>query len=143
MIPMVATPGELDACRHILNRVAHDLGVTPPPLGAMIELPEAVAAADEIAARTDFLSIGSNDLTGQILGLERRDPALTPELAAHPAVLRATADTIAAAHRQRVSVCGDAAAHPLVLPLLVGSRLRRAVDGTGPPRPGARHHPSP
>ncbi|MET9630679.1 putative PEP-binding protein [Lentzea sp. NPDC006480] len=122
MIPMVATPGELDACRHILNRVAHDLGVAPPPLGAMIELPEAVAAADDIAARADFLSIGSNDLTGQILGLDRRDPALTPQLAAHPAVLRAIADTIAAAHRrhQRVSVCGDAAAHPLVVPLLIG-----------------------
>ena len=88
----------------------------------MIELPEAVAAADDIAARADFLSIGSNDLTAQILGLDRRDPALTPQLAAHPAVLRAIADTVAAAHRQhqRVSVCGDAAAHPLVLPLLVG-----------------------
>jgi phosphocarrier protein FPr len=122
MIPMVATPGELDACRHILNRVAHDLGVAPPPLGAMIELPEAVAVADDIAVRADFLSIGSNDLTGQILGLDRRDPALTPQLAAHPAVLRAIADTIAAGHRQHhhVSVCGDAAAHPLVLPLLVG-----------------------
>ncbi|HEX8870002.1 MAG TPA: putative PEP-binding protein [Lentzea sp.] len=122
MIPMVASPAELDACRHLLTRVAHDLGLAPPPLGAMIELPEAVAAADDIAARADFLSIGSNDLTGQILGLDRRNPALTPQLAAHPAVLHAIADTIAAAHRhrQRVSVCGDAAAHPLVLPLLVG-----------------------
>ncbi|MDT7788957.1 MAG: multiphosphoryl transfer protein [Pseudonocardiales bacterium] len=122
MIPMVATPGELDECRHILNRVAHDLGVVPPPLGAMIELSEAVAAADDIAARADFLSIGSNDLTGHLLGLNRRDPALTPQLAAHPVVLRAIAGTIAAAHRhhQRVSICGDAAAHPLVVPLLIG-----------------------
>jgi phosphoenolpyruvate-protein kinase (PTS system EI component) len=37
-------------------------------------------------------------------------------------VLRAIADTITAAHHhnRQVSVCGDAAAHPLVLPLLVG-----------------------
>jgi phosphocarrier protein FPr len=134
MIPMVATPAELDACRHVLTRVALDLGVTPPPLGAMIELPQAVAAVDDIAARADFLSIGSNDLTGQILGLDRRDPALTPQLAAHPAVLRAIADTIAAAHRhrQRVSICGDAAAHPLVLPLLVG--LDCDVLSTAPSR---------
>jgi phosphoenolpyruvate-protein kinase (PTS system EI component) len=88
----------------------------------MIELPQAVAAAGDLAKHADFLSIGSNDLTGQILGMDRRDPALTPELAAHPAVLRAIADTITAAHRHdlQVSVCGDAAAHPLVVPLLVG-----------------------
>lgn len=122
MIPMVATAGELDACRDMLTRVARELGTPAPPLGAMIELPEAVAAVEDIAARADFLSIGSNDLTGQVLGLDRRDPALTPQLAAHPAVLRAIADTIAAAHRhrQRVSICGDAAAHPLVVPLLTG-----------------------
>ncbi|GLZ35003.1 hypothetical protein Lesp02_71900 [Lentzea sp. NBRC 105346] len=122
MIPMVASAAELNACRHILTRVALDLGVSPPPLGAMIELPEAVAAVTDIAPCADFLSIGTNDLTGQILGLDRRSPALTPQLAAHPAVLRAIADTVAAAHRhrQRVSVCGDAAAHPLVVPLLAG-----------------------
>jgi phosphocarrier protein FPr len=122
MIPMVASVDELHACRTILDSVSHELRTAPTPLGAMIELPEAVAAADDLAIHADFLSIGSNDLTGQILGLGRRDPALTPALAAHPAVLRAIADTITAAHRHHrpVSVCGDAAAHPLVLPLLIG-----------------------
>jgi phosphoenolpyruvate-protein kinase (PTS system EI component) len=88
----------------------------------MIELREAVAAADALARESAFFSIGSNDLTSQILGLDRRDPALTPELAAHPDVLRAIAATVEAAHRygRQVSVCGDAAAHPLVIPLLVG-----------------------
>jgi phosphoenolpyruvate-protein kinase (PTS system EI component) len=90
----------------------------------MIELPEAVARADTLAVESDFFSIGSNDLTGRILGLDRRDPAMGPALAAHPRVLRAVADTVdmAHAHRRRVSVCGDAAAHPLVVPLLVGLR---------------------
>jgi phosphocarrier protein FPr len=43
-------------------------------------------------------------------------------MAAHPAVLNAIATTVTAAHRhgRRVSVCGDAAADPLVIPLLVG-----------------------
>jgi phosphoenolpyruvate-protein kinase (PTS system EI component) len=122
MIPMVATVDELQACQHILEHAAHDLGAEPPPLGVMIELPEAVAEVDDLARHADFLSIGSNDLTGQLLGLDRRDPTLTPQLAAHPLVLRAIADTITAAHHhnRQVSVCGDAAAHPLVLPLLVG-----------------------
>ena len=122
MIPMVASVDELLACRRILAKTAADLGAPTPPLGAMIELPEAVADADELAREAAFFSIGSNDLTSQILRLDRRDPAVTPAQAAHPDVLRAIAEIVVAAHRheRRVSVCGDAAAHPLVIPLLIG-----------------------
>ena len=124
MIPMVASVAELKACKEILAKCAAELGVAPPPIGAMIELPEAVARVDTQAAESAFFSIGSNDLTGQILGLDRRDPSMGPALAAHPRVLRAVADTVemAHAHRRQVSVCGDAAAHPLVVPLLIGLR---------------------
>ena len=93
-----------------------------PPIGAMIELTEAVDIADQLAEVAAFFSIGSNDLTSQILRLDRRDPSVSPALGAHPQVLAAIARTVQAAHRHgiRVSVCGDAAAHPLVIPLLIG-----------------------
>lgn len=122
MIPMVADVAELLACRALLAAAAAETGVAAPPLGAMIELPAAVADIDRIAAEAAFLSIGSNDLTCQLLGLDRRDPAATPAMAAHPEVLRAVSDVVTAAHGhgRPVSVCGDAAAHPLVIPLLVG-----------------------
>lgn len=122
MIPMVAGVEELRACRDLLAKAVTETGVAAPPLGAMIELPEAVADIDRIAAEAAFLSIGSNDLTCQILGLDRRDPAATPAMTAHPAVLRAIGTVVTAAHRhgRQVSVCGDAAAHPGVIPLLVG-----------------------
>ncbi len=122
MIPMIASADELAACRRMLLAAAAEVGVTPPPLGAMIELREAVEAADELTEAADFFSIGTNDLTAQLLGLDRRDPALTPALGAHPEVLRAIHRVVTSAHRRgvTVSVCGDAAAHPLVTPLLVG-----------------------
>jgi phosphoenolpyruvate-protein kinase (PTS system EI component) len=122
MIPMVASPEELRACRRLLRRAADEAGADVPPLGIMVELPEAVAHADALAREADFFSIGSNDLTCQLLRLDRRDPAATPAMAAHPAVLNAIATTVTAAHRhgRRVSVCGDAAADPHVVPLLVG-----------------------
>lgn len=122
MIPMVADIDELRACRRLLQAAADEASVPPPPLGIMVELREAVAAADDLAREAAFLSIGSNDLTSQILGLDRRDPAATPAMAAHPAVLNAIAQVVTAAHRhhRHVSVCGDAAAHPLVIPLLIG-----------------------
>ncbi|MCW2913140.1 MAG: PEP-utilizing protein [Actinomycetia bacterium] len=122
MIPMVADLAELRTCQNLLTEAAAALGVPAPPLGVMIELPEAVELADELAAEAAFVSIGSNDLTGQILGLDRRDPAATPMMTAHPRVLKAIVTVVAAAHRHErpVSVCGDAAAHPTVMPLLVG-----------------------
>ncbi|GAA2480425.1 phosphoenolpyruvate--protein phosphotransferase [Streptomyces longisporus] len=122
MIPMVASVDELRACRRLLEAAAAEAGVPVPPLGIMVELPEAVTAADDLAREAAFFSIGSNDLTCQILGLDRRDPAATPAMAAHPAVLDAIARVVTAAHRhdRQVSVCGDAAAHPLVTPLLIG-----------------------
>jgi phosphocarrier protein FPr len=122
MIPMVASIDELRACRRLLQAAAVEAGVPTPPLGIMVELPEAVAAADDLAREASFLSIGSNDLTCQILSLDRRDPTATPAMAAHPAVLDAIARVVTAAHRhgRQVSVCGDAAAHPLVTPLLIG-----------------------
>ena len=122
MIPMVAAVEELAECARILDAVAADLGVAAPPIGAMIELPEAVERADALAEQAAFFSIGSNDLTSQILRLDRRDPAVSPALGAHPRVLQAVSRTVEAAHRQglKVSVCGDAAAHPLVIPLLIG-----------------------
>ncbi|MFI5688654.1 phosphoenolpyruvate--protein phosphotransferase [Streptomyces sp. NPDC051636] len=122
MIPMVASVDELRACRRLLEAAATEAGVPVPPLGIMVELPEAVAAVDDLAREASFFSIGSNDLTCQILGLDRRDPTATPAMAAHPAVLDAIARVVTAAHRhnRHVSVCGDAAAHPLVTPLLIG-----------------------
>nr|WP_237519861.1 putative PEP-binding protein [Streptomyces sp. HUCO-GS316] len=122
MIPMVASVDELRACRRLLDAAATEAGVPVPPLGIMVELPEAVAAADDLAREASFFSIGSNDLTCQILDLDRRDPTATPAMAAHPAVLDAIARVVTAAHRhdRQVSVCGDAAAHPLVIPLLIG-----------------------
>ena len=61
------------------------LATAPAPLGAMIETVEAAARVDEIAAAADFLSIGTNDLTADVLGVDRFAPG---EVATHnPRVL--------------------------------------------------------
>lgn len=126
MIPMVTAVAQLDRCRELLTAAADERGVAVPPLGAMIELPEAVAAVDELAPAADFLSIGSNDLTAALLGLDRRDPALTPGRIADPAVLAAMVTVVRAGrrHGREVSVCGDAAGDPALVPLLLGAGCR-------------------
>jgi phosphoenolpyruvate-protein kinase (PTS system EI component) len=119
MVPMVTTAAELRAVRAAVG----DAGV---PVGAMVETVAAVEAINELCAVADFFSIGTNDLTAEVLGLDRTDPRARPELTAHPAVLDLVARVVTGARLagRPVSVCGDAGAHPTTLPLLLGAGVR-------------------
>jgi len=122
LIPMVSSLDEVAQVRAALAETAVSLDAPAPRLGIMVELTATAAAAERFAPAVDFFSIGTNDLAGQVLGLDRRDPSARPALAADPRVLALIAHTAQAAREARltVSVCGDAAADPQVLPLLVG-----------------------
>ena len=122
LIPMVSALDEVGTVRAAVAETAAALGVPSPRLGIMVELAGTAAAAEHFAPAVDFFSIGTNDLAGQVLGLDRRDPAARPALAADPRVLGLVAHVAQAAREAglSVSVCGDAAADPRVLPLLVG-----------------------
>jgi phosphoenolpyruvate-protein kinase (PTS system EI component) len=121
LLPMVGTEEQLAETRDLIEQVGQSLGIAAaPPLGAMIETPAAAKNADAIAEQSDFLSIGTNDLTATTLRADRF--AANSARAYHPRVLRAIADSVAAAHAAgiRIEVCGEAASDPIMLPLLVG-----------------------
>ena len=122
LIPMVSSLGEVGKVRAALAETAATLGAPVPRLGIMVELVGTAVAAETFAPAVDFFSIGTNDLAGQVLGLDRRDPTARPALAADPRVLRLIGHVAQAARKAgiAVSVCGDAAADAQVLPLLVG-----------------------
>ena len=127
MVPMVASIDEMIAVRAALDALRDELGVGPVQLGAMVETPAAAATADLIAAHSDFLSIGSNDLTQYVLAMDRGNPALAAGIdGLHPAVLRLIEMTCrgAATRGVPVSVCGGLAADPLAAPILVGLGVR-------------------
>jgi len=92
------------------------------PIGAMIETPAAAARAAEIAAESDFLSIGTNDLVQYTLSLDRERPVASAVTAAEPVVLRLIAQVVNAAHaaQRTVEVCGEAAGESEVATLLIG-----------------------
>ena len=122
LIPMVSSLDEIRQVRDVLTKTAAALGADLPRLGIMVELQVTAATAETFAPAVDFFSIGTNDLTGQVLRLDRRDPAARPALAADPRVLTLIARVVEAGRQAGigVSVCGDSAADPLVLPLLIG-----------------------
>ena len=61
--------------RNLLAHVTREPNGYVPSLGAMIESPEAVERADEIAAEADFLAIGTNDLQRAVAGPGPHTPA--------------------------------------------------------------------
>ncbi len=131
LVPMVTSVDEISQVRAALAKAAAETGAEPPELGIMIEVAATAAAAAAFADAADFFSVGTNDLASEVLGVDRADPGSRPALAADPRVLTLIANVVRAAGASgvKVSVCGDAAADPLVLPLLLGLGVRTLSIG--------------
>jgi phosphotransferase system enzyme I (PtsI) len=128
LLPFVTAPEEMRLARELIERVRLELGVaTAIPIGAMIEVPAAALTVDQLARHADFLSVGTNDLIQYTLAVDRTDERLAghyePESAA---VLRLLRTVRRAAHRAScdLAVCGEMAADPLLVALLVGLGFR-------------------
>jgi phosphoenolpyruvate-protein kinase (PTS system EI component) len=131
LVPMVKSLEEVTQVRTALTKAAAEVGVDPPELGIMVEVAATAAAAEVFALEVDFFSIGTNDLTSEVLGLDRAGPGSRPALAADPRVLTLIESVVQAGKQAgvKVSVCGDAAADPAVLPLLIGLGVRTLSVG--------------
>jgi phosphoenolpyruvate-protein phosphotransferase len=118
LVPMVTKPEQIRDVRQVLGTVLS--GRTSPQVGAMIETPEAALNATEIARECEFLSIGTNDLTQLVLGLDREHSKSAPVTDVR--VLRLIDATVRAGGEAGipVDVCGEAASDAIAMPILVG-----------------------
>jgi phosphoenolpyruvate-protein kinase (PTS system EI component) len=118
LVPMVTNPEQIRAVRLALATVLN--GRPSPQVGAMIETPEAAHRAGEIARECDFLSIGTNDLTQLVLGLDREHSKSAPVTDIR--VLRLIDATVRAGRAAGIpiDVCGEAASDAIAMPILVG-----------------------
>jgi phosphotransferase system enzyme I (PtsP) len=129
LLPLVTTVSEVDEALALLARAHRELleegrGCAMVPVGVMVEAPAAVYQAEALAKRVDFLSLGTNDLTQYLLAVDRNNPrvaALYDSL--HPAVLQAVLQVVQGARRagRPVSICGEMAADPAAVPLLLAA----------------------
>lgn len=124
LVPMVGSVDEFRAVRTLLASEEMEM----PELGAMVEVPSALFQIEELAREADFLSIGTNDLTQHLLGVDRTNARVTRWFDfCHPAMLRALHLIARAAHaaRKPLTVCGEAASNPLFLPVWLGLGVAR------------------
>ena len=121
MAPMVSIAAEAVAFRDAVDKavaslVAEGIGhQAPDQVGVMIEVPAAALAADEICAVTDFVSIGSNDLTSYTMAADRTETGvadlLDPSATAVQRLLDQTC-AFAVASGTPIAVCGEIAGLP-------------------------------
>ena len=131
MFPFVSSVEELREARKAMAEAAdalraRGLEVPPVPTGVMIEVPSAALTADLLAREADFFAIGTNDLIQYCLAVDRTDDRVSRLYEPlHPAILRMLRAVSRAGRRQgiRVSVCGEMAADPVLLTMLVGLGL--------------------
>ena len=111
MVPFCRTPGEADRVLSVMSDHGLRRGQNGLQIYVMCEIPSNVILAEEFARRFDGFSIGSNDLTQLILGVDRDSAELAGLFDERDAaVKRAIADVIERAHRcgTKVGICGQA-----------------------------------
>jgi phosphotransferase system enzyme I (PtsI) len=131
MFPFVSGVEELRDARAAVERATATLRgrgelVPPVPIGVMIEVPSAAMTADLLSEHADFFSIGTNDLIQYCLAVDRTDDRVSRLYEPlHPAMIRMLRIVARAGKRRAipVSVCGEMAADPVLLALLVGLGL--------------------
>jgi phosphotransferase system enzyme I (PtsI) len=129
MLPMVSVPAEIADARRMLDEACAELAEEGrphrrPSLGIMVEVPAVAVTPERFDA--DFYSIGSNDLVQYTLAASRDIAALSERAtASDAAVLRLIANVVRHGERmgRKVSICGDAAGDPLLIPYLLAAGL--------------------
>jgi len=121
---MISTVDELREVKGMVRGIEEQLRLAVPmPVGVMIEVPAAAMMAEQLASEASRLSIGTNDLVQYIMAADRTNARVAGIADSfQPAVLRAIRDVVQAGRKAgvRVDVCGEMAADPLAVPVLVG-----------------------
>ena len=132
MIPLVTGVDEVRQVKTLIREIRAELDEKVIAynknlkVGVMIETPSAAILADVLAKEVDFFSIGTNDLTGYIMAVDRGNADVAYLYSAFsPAVLRMLRHIISEGKKAGIPVgmCGEGAADPLLIPLLISFGL--------------------
>lgn len=130
MIPLVTCIDEVREVKAMIENIKAELNSEniaynkDIQVGIMVETPAASLIADLLAEEADFFSIGTNDLTGYTMAVDRGNADVAYLYSAfQPAVLRSIKKIIEDGNDIMVGMCGEAAADPLLIPLLLAFGL--------------------
>jgi phosphotransferase system enzyme I (PtsI) len=132
MLPMISSLNEVRASKEIIDQCKSELKKEGKQfdkhigVGIMIEIPSAAVMMKDFADEVDFASIGTNDLIQYLLAVDRGNDIVSNIYQEfHPAVVRTLYHIINNGKKTKtpVSMCGEMAADPFAVPLLIGLGL--------------------
>lgn len=132
MVPLVTGVEELRQVKALIKEIMAELDKEQIAynkdiqVGVMMETPAAAVVADLLAKEADFFSIGTNDLTGYTMAVDRGNAKVAYLYSAYnPAVLRSIKRIIECGKKEGIFVgmCGEAAADHKLIPLLLAFGL--------------------
>lgn len=132
MFPMITSVEEVRESKTLVEEIKAELRTEKTafneniPIGIMMETASAGMIADILAKEVDFFSIGTNDLTGYTMACDRGNSEISYLYSPfQPSVLRMIKRIIECGREQGISVgmCGEAAANPKMIPLLMSFGL--------------------
>ena len=134
MYPMISSLEEVYKANEILDEAKRELASKNIPfnknikVGIMIEVPSAAVISDILIDEVDFFSIGTNDLIQYTVAVDRLNPTVSNLYSFYnPGVIRLIKKTIDSVKDKKdkfVGMCGEMAADPLAIILLVGLGLQ-------------------
>lgn len=128
MIPLITCVDEIREAKALIREIMEDLDRENIAynkniqVGIMVETAASSIMADVFAKEVDFFSIGTNDLTQYTMCVDRGNAKVSYLYSPlNPAVLRSLKRVITSAKEAGIMVgmCGEAAADPLLIPLLL------------------------
>ena len=132
MFPLITAVEELRAGKELVEEAKNDLRASNIEfdeniqVGVMTETAASSVIADLLAEEADFFSIGTNDLTGYTMAADRGNSDVAYLYSPfQPSVLRSICRIIRCGRDKGISVgmCGEAAANPMMIPLLISFGL--------------------
>ena len=132
MFPLITAVEELRAGKELVEEAKNDLRASDIAfneniqVGVMTETAASGVIADLLAEEADFFSIGTNDLTGYTMAADRGNSDVAYLYSPfQPSVLRMIRRIIRCGREKGISVgmCGEAAANPMMIPLLISFGL--------------------
>ncbi len=132
MFPLITALEELREGKALVEEAKNDLrnsGIAfneNIPVGVMTETAASGVIADLLAKEADFFSIGTNDLTGYTMACDRGNSDVSYLYSPfQPSVLRMIKSIIENGRKNNIPVgmCGEAAANPMMIPLLMSFGL--------------------
>ncbi len=122
LVPFITEAREFIEIKDLILQEARTLGIEPPPIGAMIEIPSAVFILEDLIQKSDFFSVGTNDLFQYFCAVDRNNVTVSHQFSPDTKSFISLLDLIYQQTKgcgKEVEICGEIAADPIQLSILL------------------------